>query len=113
MHVADRQRNLDRRPVLERIPGGCDQLIVERLLQAVVLLLHAAARHASGNLGIVKNGGIIQAARLPVVDGGLHFQHVDAADHLVHGAEAECRHEFAHLFGDKEEILDHVLGLTL
>ena len=49
---------------------------------------------------------------LPVVDRPHHVELVDAADHLVEGAEAELRHQLAHFLGDKEEIVDDVLGLT-
>ena len=34
----------------------------------------------------------------------------DAADHLIHGAEAELGHVLAHLLGDEEEEVDDVLG---
>ena len=35
----------------------------------------------------------------------------DAADHLVDRAEAELRHDLAHLLGDEEQVLHDVLGL--
>ena len=54
----------------------------------------------------------VEPARLPVLDAGAHVEHVDAADHLVDGAEAELRHDLAHLFGDEEDEVDDVLGLA-
>ena len=42
----------------------------------------------------------------------LHVELVHPADHLVHGAEAQLRHDLAQLFGDEEEIVDHMLGLA-
>ena len=38
----------------------------------------------------------VEAARLPVIDGGSDVEPVDAADHLVDRAEAELRHVLAH-----------------
>ncbi len=40
------------------------------------------------------------------------FDLVDAANHLVHGAEAEFCHVLADLLGDEEEEIDDVLGLA-
>ena len=39
-------------------------------------------------------------------------EHLGLADHLVEAAVAELRHDLADLFGDEEEIVDHVLGLA-
>ena len=48
-----------------------------------------------------------------MIDGGLHVEHIDAADHFVHAAEAELGHVLPHLFRQKEEEIDDVLGLPL
>ena len=53
----------------------------------------------------------VDALGLPVVDGLVHVEPVDPADHLVDGAEAQLRHDLAQLLGDEEEIVDHMLGL--
>ena len=45
-----------------------------------------------------------------MVDGVAHFEHVDAAHHFVDRAEAQLRHDLAHLLGDEEEEIDDVLG---
>ncbi len=45
-----------------------------------------------------------------MIDAGALLEHIDAADHLIEGAEAELRHVAAHLFGDEEEEIDDVLG---
>ena len=87
--------------------------MIESLLQAVILRLHAAAGDARGHRRVVENRREIEAARLPVIDGGLHVEHVDAADHLVDGAESELRHVLANLLGDEEKEIDDVLGLSL
>ena len=39
-------------------------------------------------------------------------EHLHLPDHLGEGAEAHLRHDLAHLFGDEEEEVDHVLGLA-
>ena len=41
-----------------------------------------------------------------------HVEQVAAADHLVHGPEAELGHVLAHFLGDEPEEVDHVLGLA-
>jgi len=43
-----------------------------------------------------------------VMDGAVLIQHFRLADHVLELAEAELRHNFAHLLGDEEEIVDHV-----
>src|SRR4051812_36465876 len=82
-------------------------------MQSMILRLYAAPSDARRNRGIVKNGREIESARLPVVHRWLHIEHVDAADHLVHGAESHLRHVFADLLGNKEKEINHVLRLTL
>ena len=39
-------------------------------------------------------------------------EHLGLADHLVELLVAELRHDFAHLFGNEEEVVDDVLGLA-
>ena len=97
----------------QRRRGLRDQLVIERLVEAVILRLDLAARHARGQRGRVENRGEIDALGLPVRvgDGGVDLVH--AAHHLIDGAEAELGHVLAHLLGDEEEEVDHVLGLAL
>ena len=47
-----------------------------------------------------------------MIDRRHHVEPVDPADHLVEVAEAQLRHQFADFLGDKEEIVDDVLGLA-
>src|SRR5215469_1298108 len=47
-----------------------------------------------------------------MVDRPHHVELVDTADHLTEAAKAESGHQFAHFLGDKEEIIDDVLGLA-
>ncbi len=113
MDVANLQAGLDRRLVLQRLAGAGDQLVIEGPVEAVVLGDEAAAADAARHGGAVENGRVIQAARLPVVDGGAHAEPIHAADHFVHAAEAHLSHQLARLFGDEEEVADKVLGLAL
>ena len=46
---------------------------------------------------------------MQIGNGGIDLVHV--ANHLIEGAEAQFSHVLAHLFGDKEEIVDYMLGL--
>ncbi len=100
-------------PLLEGLAGVLDQLVIERLVEAVILRLDAAARHAAGHRRVVQNGRKVDALGLPVVQGLARFQHVDAAHHFIESAEAHLRHVAAHLFGDEEEEIDDVLGRAL
>ena len=49
---------------------------------------------------------------LPVLQSRVHFQHIDSADHLVDGAEAEFGHDQTHFFSDHKEVVDDALGLA-
>ena len=60
--------------------------------------------------GDIEDGGEIDSLGLPVHIGHSGIDFVDAAHHLVHGAEAQLGHVLAHLFGDEEEEVDDVLG---
>ena len=113
MHIADRQLEVHRVPVLQRILGVIDELIVQRFGEPVILRDGTAAAHAAGHLGIVEDRRKIETARLPMIQRRPHFHAVHAADHLVHGAEAEFRHPLAHFLGDEEEKVDDVLGRSL
>ncbi len=55
---------------------------------------------------------IIQALGFPMVDAGAHVEHVGAADHFIHAAEAELGHQLANLLGHEEEVVDDVLRLA-
>ena len=113
MHVADMEAAGDRRLLFKRRSGLFDELMVERRIQAVILLLHLAARHTRRHRGRVQDGREIDALGLPVRvrHGGVYFVH--AADHFIDGAEAEFGHVLANLLGNEEEEVDHVFGLPL
>ncbi len=87
IHVANRQLEFDRSAVLDRLACMIDQLRVQRLFQAVILRNGAAPLHAARNLRVVQHLRKIQAARLPMLHAGAHFDHVHAPDHLLHPPE--------------------------
>jgi hypothetical protein len=71
MRVAYRQRDRNRRERFDRRLRVGQKLMIESLLQAVILRLRAVPCHAGRQRRIVENGRQIQAAGLPVMDGGL------------------------------------------
>jgi len=56
----------------------------------------------------VEETGKIKAIGLPMIDGVGRFQDIDAADHFVHGAKTEFRHDFPNVLGEENEEIDHV-----
>ena len=108
--VADGEAGGDRRLRFERGLGLCDQRVIERGAEAVILAGGAATCDACGKRRRMKDRREVDAFRFPmcVVDVRLDF--FDAADHLIDRAEAEFRHMLAHLLGDEEEEVDDVLG---
>src|SRR3984893_10809407 len=89
-----------------------DQLVVERFVEMVLLPLAIVDRDSALRRLLVQQTREVDPLGLPVVDRLHHIELVDPAHHLVEGAEAESRHPLAHFFGDKEEIIDDVLGLS-
>jgi hypothetical protein len=101
--------------VCDSSAGGLgDELVIERLVEAVILRLHlAAARNARGQRGRVEDRGersMPLAFQWSSAMCGVDLVH--AAHHFVDGAEAELGHVLAHLLGDEEEEVDDVLGLA-
>ena len=78
----------------------------------MVLLVNAVPRHARRQRRRIQNRRQVDALGLPVIAGQPRLQPVHASHHLVEGAEAQPRHVFAHLLGEEEEEVDHVLGLS-
>ena len=63
-------------------------------------------------LGRRQQAGEVESVGLPVADGVVGLQAVDAADHLVDRAEAELGHDLASFLGDHEQVVDDVLRLA-
>ena len=96
--------------MLDRILGLLDELMVEGLVKTMVLGDATASADALGHIRIVQDGGEVEAARLPMKVSVARLKRIDTSDHLVHRAEAHPRHVLADLLGDKEEVVDDVLG---
>ena len=109
MHVADLARDAHRLAGVERRLRRLDQAVVHRPVEVVVLRLAVVDRHAARRLHLVQDARQIDAPRLPLVDRAPGVQLVDAPDHVGEAAEAELGHQRAHLLGDEEEVVDHVL----
>src|SRR5882672_6051563 len=111
--VAHRRLDRDLLAALERWPGQLDQAVVERLVQAVILLFAVIARDFGGHLRSLEDLREIEALRLPVLEALLHVEKFRAPDEIVDPADAELSHQLTRFLGDEEEIIDHVLGLAL
>ena len=99
---------LDRLLRVQRLAAHHDQLLVQRLVQAVVLLgaVVQVLVHER-RVRLVQHRRQVQLVRLPVRARQRGVQRADLADRLVDGAETQLRHVFADLFGDEqEEVLD-------
>ena len=86
--------------------------VVERLLEAVVLLLRADAEYIVANIRFVEDRGEIDARCLPVVGCFSGVEAFHMADHFIDRAEAEFGHDFAQLHRDEGHEIDHMLGLA-
>ena len=106
--IADRHVDADRPAPGQR--GLClfDQPAVEDALQVVVLPLSVMGRDARPRLGLGEQPRQVDALRLVVLDRAAPVEMLGLADHVREASETEPRHQLAHLFGDEEEIVDHV-----
>src|SRR5438105_4131467 len=112
MDIADWPLDAHWLTLLERWPSLCDQLVVKRLVEMVFLPLAIVDCDPGLRRLLVQETREVYPFRLPMIDRAHHVEPVDAADHLVKGAEPELCHQLAHFVGDKEEIIDDVLGLA-
>ena len=113
VQVPDRQIELDRLLLLDRLAGKLDQLAIEHLVEAVVLPLGIVDGDLGRHLRLMEDAREVEALGLPMVDRLALIQDLGLADHLGEAAEAERGHVFAHFLGDEEEEIDDVLGLAL
>ena len=108
--VPDGQPDVHRLPALERLAAERHEgRHVEGFLEPVVLLDHPPDGDLGPDLRPVEDRGEVEAAGLPMAHGLCDVEQVRAADHLVHGAEAQSRHVLADLLRDEaEEGLDEL-----
>ena len=110
VRVADPIFEAHRLLVLDRRCSVGDQAMVQGAFQAMILKLAVVARHSRGHPRLIEDAREIEPARLPVVQPLAHVEQVRTADQLVETPNAQLRHDFAHFFGDEEEIVDDMLG---
>src|SRR5271170_659352 len=103
MHVAHRQVDLNRNKSIDGGARGRKNPVIERVFESMILRLHASSSHARRNRGTIENRREIETPRLPMIDGGVEVEHVNAPHHLIDAAETQLRHILAHLFGKKEK----------
>ena len=89
-----------------------DQLLVKRLVEAVLLMILVIQHRAVTGGAVMQDARQVNPGGLPMVDGRLHIDPVHTPHHLRHRAEAELRHDLAKLLGDEEEVVDDVLRLA-
>ena len=112
VQVAHRQVDGHRLTALQRRGRQREELLVERLVEAVVLAFGVVTADRGRHVRTVEDAAVVEAARLPVADTLLHVEQVGATDEVVELADAQLGHQLAHFVGDEEEEVDHVLGLA-
>ena len=56
MHVANGEIHFDRRAICNGVFGASDQFVIQRLVETMILRLHAMAGNAAGQRRIIENG---------------------------------------------------------
>ncbi len=92
--------------------GFRDKVVVQCLVEAVILFFGMEARDALRHVGLMEHSGEIQSLGLPVRDACAHVEQVAASDQVLELANSHLRHQFAHFFGNEEEIVHHVFRLA-
>ncbi len=114
VRVDDLQFRPHRLALLQGGPSQFEQAgHVERFFEAVVLFPRAVDLDTLVRPGRwAEQPRQVQPVRLPVVDGPVGIQAIDAADHFVHGPKAQLGHDLSSFLGDQEQVIHHVLGLA-
>src|SRR5690606_39013265 len=90
-----------------------DQLVIQRLVEAVILLdglVGACVREHS--FGRSQNVAQVQASGLPVVDSATAFQQVHTTHHVGQLANTQTCHDFTQLFSHHEQVVHDVFRLA-
>ena len=112
VHIAGDLHELNTLALINRCTRLGNQHVIQGFLETMVLGLGVIERRAWIGRRCVQETSKIQPTRLPMLDPFFHVQEVGLTDHLLHGLEAQLRHDLAHLFGHKEEEIDDVFGLA-
>ena len=110
VHIADGAVQHHRLAMLDGRHAGLDQLMVDGGVEGVVLRLAIVDGDTRLGLDLMQDARQIHALSFPMGDGFFHVDLVHPADHFGHGAEAQLRHDLAQFLGNKEEVIDHMLG---
>ena len=86
--------------------------MIESLFQAVILFLAVVDKHGIGLGMAVEQAGKVQAPGFPLGYGGLGIQNFHPANHFLHRAETQLRHNFPQLLGYEKEVVDDILRLA-
>ena len=85
---------------------------IERPLETMILRDRLTTANLGAEIRLIENVAEIEAVRLPMIDGVLHFKTVSTPDHFVNCAEAETRHDLAHLSRNEAHEVHDMLGLA-
>ena len=110
--ILDRERHPNRIAALDRRLRLRDQLAIEHIANLVVLPLAIESCHFAGMSGFMNDFEKSRPTRLALGDQLAAIEHLHLSDHLVESAIAHLGHEFADFLGNKEEIIDDMLGLA-
>ena len=100
-------------PSLQRRRAELDQLVVDRLFEAVVLRYRLEHAHAVPWGGRRQHVREVEPFGLPAGAFAAHLQPIRAADQLGQAADPERGHDLAHLVGHVKHEADHVFGLPV
>jgi hypothetical protein len=91
-----------------------DQLVVERLVEAVVLRLAVEARRPRpASVRLVEERREVEPRAFQWSIAAAHVEQVGRGRSSRRRCGSRARHDLAHLLGDEEEVVDDVLGLPV
>ena len=89
-----------------------DEHLVQSALQAMVLGIGVVQGGALRNRRHGQQTAEVQTTGFPMFHAFFHVDQIGTANQVVKLGDAQLRHDVAHFFGDKEEIVHHMLGLA-
>ena len=110
VHVADLALNDNRPTTGQGRLCRYDEVAVEHRVEVVSLGLRIAPGDFVRNIRRVKQPAEIDPVRFPVIDCASDVEKIRPPDQLVDRADADRSHDLAQFLGNKEEIIDDMLG---
>ena len=86
--------------------------MVESLFQAVLLFLAVVDDYGLGRGLPIEQFGKVQAPGFPLGYGGVGVDGLHPANHFLHRAETQLRHNFPQLLGYEKEVVDDIFRLA-